>query len=60
MDHYDRCHCIDYRKNLCPATCYRAQLTEDLEKISRSRPEKTLITTWAHLGETDECPLNKS
>lgn len=56
MNH-DATHCSDYRVNKCPRTCYRAQLTRDLNK----RPDLWYLTTsWANFKGTKECPiLNK-
>ncbi len=53
MNH-DYCHCADYIKSKCPKSCFRAQLTEDLEH----RPDLIGIPmTYANLKGTDECPI---
>jgi hypothetical protein len=50
MNH-DATHCADYKKNRCPKTCYRAQLTEELRNIVYLLP-----TSWSHFEGTKMCP----
>lgn len=50
MNH-DATHCWDYKKGVCPDTCYRAQLTEELHKLYRKLP-----VSWAMFKGTKECP----
>lgn len=50
MNH-DATHCFDYNEKVCPKTCYRAQLTEDLRNIKYELP-----TSWATFKHTRECP----
>ena len=50
MNH-DATHCSDYRKGICPETCYRAQLTEELKHIHYELP-----TSWSHFKGTKMCP----
>jgi len=56
MNH-DYCHCLDYDKTVCPAGCFRVQLSEDL----RNRPELwTIPLTWAKLRQDKSiCPLKE-
>ena len=49
MNH-DATHCLDYTKS-CPKMCYRAALTEELEKIVYPLP-----VSWCHFRGTKECP----
>lgn len=49
MNH-DATHCLDYKRGVCPKSCYRAQLTEDLRKIVYALP-----TSWAHYKGTKMC-----
>ena len=48
MNH-DATHCLDYNDG-CPKTCYRAQLTEELNRIYYPLP-----VSWAHLEGTNLC-----
>jgi len=50
---HDYTHCLDYKKDLCPKTCFRAQLSEDLAK----NPHKYL--SWSNLKGSALCPLTK-
>lgn len=50
MNH-DATHCADYKKSICPKSCYRAQLTEELRNIVYPLP-----TSWANYRGTKECP----
>ena len=50
MNH-DASHCLDYKKNQCPKTCYRAKLTEELRNIDYRLP-----TSWVHFKGTQYCP----
>ena len=49
MNH-DVTHCFNYTQ-VCPKTCYRAQLTEELQRIHYPLP-----TSWAMFKYTKECP----
>jgi hypothetical protein len=53
MNH-DATHCEDYDKNKCPALCYRAQLTKDLEKRDDLMG---FPISWAHFKGTKQCLL---
>lgn len=44
-------HCADYQKSKCPQSCYRAQLTEELRRISHP-----VMAWWANYKGTKECP----
>ena len=55
MNH-DYAHCLDYTKD-CPKDCFRAQLQRDIEKRRSEFIGAPL--TYAHLGGTDECKLEK-
>ena len=51
MNH-DATHCLDWDETLCPACCYRAQLTEDL----KHRSDMLYIPiSYSHFKYTDEC-----
>ncbi len=50
MNH-DATHCLDYKKGICPNSCYRAQLTEEYNNIYYSLP-----TSWCHFKDTRYCP----
>ena len=54
MNH-DATHCLDYDKNRCPKSCYRAQLTEELKRIYYPLP-----VSWAQCRGTKECPLSRN
>ncbi len=52
MNH-DATHCLDYENEKCPRSCYRAELTEELED------REGLIGTpisWANFLNSRECP----
>lgn len=51
MNH-DATHCLDYKKGKCPATCYRAKLTEELRNIVYWGP-----VSWSHCRGTLYCPM---
>ena len=53
MNH-DASHCLDYKKNQCPKTCYRAKLTEELRNTDYRLP-----TSWVHFKGTQYCPKRK-
>ena len=53
MNH-DAAHCLDYKKDKCPKTCYRAKLTEELRNIDYRLP-----TSWAHFKGAKYCPIRK-
>lgn len=50
MNH-DYAHCLDYDKEACPATCFRAELVEDLVHYRGSG----FFVTWSHLIGTKYC-----
>jgi len=53
MNH-DATHCSEYRKGRCPASCYRAELTEDL----KHRPDLACLPmSWADFRYSEECPF---
>ena len=45
-------HCWEYEKDVCPKSCFRAQLTEDLKNYW-PRP-----VPFQHFRQSSECPLN--
>ena len=53
MNH-DATHCLDYRRGQCPKSCYRAQLTEELNSILYAIP-----VSWSNFKGTKECPKMK-
>lgn len=56
-NHNDYCHCLDYKAEICPEDCFRAQLTKELKE---AKPPYThycmLMGTFRHTGQ---CPLDK-
>ena len=52
MNH-DYAHCLDYDKKKCPKTCFRANLTEDLNE--HSDRYVGMLFTWASFMGTKEC-----
>ena len=52
MNH-DATHCLDYDKEKCPKSCYRAELTEELNE---RKDLWGMPLSYSHLLETDECP----
>ena len=54
MNH-DYAHCLDLKKN-CPKTCFRAQLTRELEQ---GKVPQEILLTWAHFKGTDKCRKGK-
>lgn len=51
MNH-DATHCADFKVG-CPMTCYRAQLTADLQ--ARWLEFIRIPLSWSHFEGTDEC-----
>lgn len=49
MNH-DATHCLDYDPKTCPSECYRAHLTEELNRIYYPFP-----VSWAYLEGTNLC-----
>lgn len=59
MNH-DATHCLDYKKS-CPKSCYRAQLTEEIRRCSKSIPLGLFnMISWAHFMGTRECPKSET
>lgn len=54
MNH-DYAHCLDLRKS-CPKSCFRAQLTREVEERDDL---KGIPLTWTHFKGTDECKRKK-
>ncbi len=54
MNH-DYAHCLDLKKS-CPKSCFRAQLTRDVEERDDL---KEVPLTWTHFKGTDECKRGK-
>lgn len=52
MNH-DATHCADWNKRKCPKSCYRGQLTEELEERSDLW---YMPISYANLKGTGECP----
>lgn len=50
MNH-DASHCADYKQSVCPKTCYRAQMTEELSHINYCLP-----VSWVNFKGTRHCP----
>jgi len=50
MNH-DATHCWNYKKGKCPMSCYRAQLTKELNQIHYNLP-----VSWAMFEGTEDCP----
>ena len=49
---HDGTHCQDYVKGVCPMSCYRAELTEDLN----NRTDLAwLPISWASFIYSEEC-----
>lgn len=57
MMNHDATHCADYKKKKCPKTCYRGQLTQELN--DNLFTFRFLPISWANFKEGKECPLNK-
>lgn len=53
MNH-DACHCMDYRKEICPKKCYRAELTQDYFEMTE-KGEIDFPTSWSHFYGTQYC-----
>ena len=53
MNH-DACHCADYKQNKCPASCYRAKLTQELKERNDLY---YLPIWWSNFKQTKECPI---
>lgn len=51
MNH-DATHCADFKAG-CPMTCYRAQLTADLQ--ARWKEFIGVPISWSHFEGTEEC-----
>ena len=56
MNH-DASHCLNYDKKVCPKSCYRAQLTQELE--DRRKDLIGIPMTWSAFRGTEECELTK-
>ena len=54
MNH-DYAHCLDLKKS-CPKSCFRAQLTREVEDRDDL---KEVPLTWTHFKGTDECKRGK-
>lgn len=52
MNH-DYTHCLDYEPDKCPLSCFRAEVTRDLEK--RKYEFIGVPISWAHFKGTKEC-----
>lgn len=50
---HDYTHCADYDKNICPADCFRAEVTKELQE------DKTFHdpVSWAHFKGSPECKI---
>lgn len=55
MNH-DATHCADWDEKRCPKSCYRAQLTEELEERSDLWH---LPISYSHFWGGGECPMDK-
>lgn len=55
MNH-DATHCADWDKKRCPKSCYRAKLTEELEKRSDLW---YLPISYSHFWGGGFCPMYK-
>lgn len=57
MMNHDYAHCLDFQ-NSCPASCFRAKLSRDLEK--RREEYIKIPLTWSFFRQTEYCPLGNS
>ena len=48
----DYTFCFDYREGVCPLTCFRAEITYELNHSPCNWP-----TSWAKFKGTEECPM---
>lgn len=56
MNH-DYAHCLDYKADKCPKSCFRAQLTEELKQnIDRV----DFMVLWANFKGTQYCELDST
>lgn len=52
-DHADFCHCSDWKKDICPKSCFRAGLTQDYHENGYPYP-----VSFSNFGsDPDFCPL---
>lgn len=58
MNH-DVAHCFDYKKNKCPKSCYRAQVTQEYFE-AKAAGKIDFPTSWVHFkGNPQYCALVK-
>lgn len=57
MMNHDYTHCADYDANICPATCFRAEVTAELEANKENIIGVPI--SWAHFRRSKECELDK-
>ena len=50
----DYTFCFDYREGVCPLTCFRAEITYELNHSPCNWP-----TSWAKFKGTKECKLEE-
>jgi len=55
MIDYDYTYCWSYNKNKCPASCFRAEITAELEATA----QRLRWLSWADFSKTDECERGK-
>lgn len=59
---YDITYCEDYERDICPKTCYRAEITQKLrdEAIKDSFDPKTFaMLSYAHFKNGPYCPMEE-
>ena len=56
FDHYDFCHCLDWKSDFCPETCFRARLTRDLKQV---HPDFPWPVSFASFKGKEECKLKE-
>lgn len=57
LDHSDFCHCLDWKADICPVTCFRARLTKDLKEMEPAYPWPV---SYASFKGHDECKLEET
>lgn len=50
FDHSDYCHCGDYKPDICPPECFRAQLTKDLREMDPPYPYPVSYSNFRKSG----------
>lgn len=50
-------HCADYDKSICPKSCFRARLTEDVSNMKEQL--KYIPLTYVHFKNTQYCEITE-